>query len=123
MSDLISRTATIEEIRKTIRDAVAHDVITLLMEQPSLEQEPNWIPCSERLPEEDGKYLVTIHKIGSEEELGFELDDVDVRKLYFNTEHGWTIPKNFPSWIDDAITTDVLAWMPLPEPHKGAKMI
>lgn len=56
-----------------------------------------WIPCSERLPEKAGRYLVTCEKWGA-----WEVD--------------WNI------WTDNKIwlwEQGVSAWMPLPEPYKG----
>lgn len=86
-------------------------------ELPSAQPEPRWIPCSERLPEEDGLYLVTSREKATAEEFGFDLDDVEVRKMRFN-EDGWRIPKHIPEWINGVVHTTVLAWMPLPEPYK-----
>lgn len=56
-----------------------------------------WIPCSERLPENDGRYLVTCSKIGA-----WVVD--------------WNIWHNEPkpSWLWEQ---GVTAWMPLPEPY------
>lgn len=59
--------------------------------------EPNWVPCSERLPEEQWLYLVT--------ELEFERIEIDIR--YFNIDGD---NKFWSGWGDDP----VLAWMPLP---------
>ena len=62
-----------------------------------------WIPCSERLPEETGSYLISgVWGSGK-----FAVGDCDfsVNDGYFRT--AW----NF----------DVLAWMPLPEPYKGGE--
>ena len=33
------------------------DILEIIEKQPTIEPEPKWIPCSERLPE-DGRYLV-----------------------------------------------------------------
>ncbi len=57
-----------------------------------------WIPCSERLPEENGNYLVTAIWNGKREV------DMD----YFQFLCQW----------DDYKDT-VIAWMPLPEPYEG----
>lgn len=84
---------------------------------PSAQPEPRWIPCSERLPEEDGLYLVTSREKATAEEFGFDLDDVEVRKMRFN-EDGWRIPKHIPEWINGVVHTTVLAWMPLPKPYR-----
>ena len=59
-----------------------------------------WIPCSKRLPNEDGFYLVTIT----------DGEQVAVCKMPF-VESEWK-----GNWSDD----EVLAWMPLLKPWKGA---
>lgn len=59
---------------------------------------PQWIPCSERLPKEDGDYLVTLDFAwGKELEMG----------EWFCGE--WINPNRHVT----------VAWMPLPEPGKG----
>ena len=72
----------------------------LIMQMPPAE--PRWIPCSERLPKEEGFYLVTLgYKHGAE---------TNIR--YFKIENGkryWSL------WGNENIT----AWMPKPEPYKG----
>ena len=64
-----------------------------------------WIPCSERLPENNGVYLVTII---------FDIDETesgrDVTKAYFCSQS-----KKWKYFSND----DVIAWMPLPEPYKA----
>ena len=61
---------------------------------------PHWIPVTERLPEKEGRYLVTNSKIGAWHV------DVDFYRPYMG---GWM--------YDQGVT----AWMPLPEPepYKG----
>ena len=80
---------------------------------------PRWIPCEEALPKENGHYLVTFHQTATEEDLGFDMDDTDVRKMRYDTKHGWRTPIHIPSWINDAVVSTVLAWMPLPKPFEG----
>lgn len=55
-----------------------------------------WIPCSERVPDEDGYYLVTNSKWGAP----------------------W---REITLWMTDGWSSDnkPIAWMPLPEPWKG----
>ena len=84
-----------------------------------IKSEPHWTPCSEELPKENGHYLVTFHQTATEEDLGFDMDDTDVRKMRYDTKHGWRTPIHIPSWINDAVVSTVLAWMPLPEPYKA----
>ena len=63
------------------------------------EQRPHgeWIPCSERLPEKDGKYLVTMKGWASSKPMV-------TTSIFVNSTKEW-----YPSCI---------AWMPLPEPYK-----
>ena len=67
----------------------------------ALKKEPHWIPVTERLPKEDGNYLVS-GKWGSGKE--------SVGDCEFSVEDGY---------FQTAWNFDVLAWMPLPEPYKG----
>lgn len=70
--------------------------------------EPQWIPCSERLPNSQETVVVSVR-----DETG------DTRYDY--TSCGWvTTDKEY--WIiDDEINNYVIAWMPLPEPWKGGE--
>lgn len=61
-----------------------------------------WIPCSERLPEESGFYMVT-KKIK-------ETGNRFTGKSRFDTQKGWNDPLNF---------VDIVAWQPLPEAYHG----
>ena len=56
---------------------------------------PHWIPCSERLPEEDACYLVTTS--------GTNNDIIDIA---YYTEGIWHKASR------------IKAWMPLPEPYR-----
>jgi hypothetical protein len=120
--DLISRQAAIDAVIEWYgcepRDM--DDFKKILAKQPSAQPEPQWIPCSERLPEEYGLYLVTSREKATAEEFGFDLDDVEVKKMRFN-EDGWRIPRHIPEWINGVVHTTVLAWMPLPEPYKDGR--
>lgn len=63
--------------------------------------EPHWIPCSERLPQKTGEYLVTKISIGWNYE---EYTENDV--AYWDNHKGF------------CKTEKVIAWMPIPEPYK-----
>ena len=70
--------------------------------------EPHWIPVTERLPEEEGFYLVTLeYKYGAETTVRF-----------FRIENG---ERHWSLWGNENITVweNITAWMPLPEPYKG----
>lgn len=81
-------------IAKDYKDAA--DMIEKLAE----EYNQGWIPCSERLPEDDGYYLVT--------RLGGNGIEVDISEY----EHGYMYNNGFHKVFQ------VTAWMPLPEPYK-----
>lgn len=74
-----------------------------LRELQLAQSEQRWIPVSERLPEEDGKYMVTIHGYGWN---GETFTSVSVAEC---------IGKR---WVGN---NGVIAWMPLPEPYKPNK--
>ena len=72
------------------------DTVLILKDLPSAQQ---WIPVTERLPEEDGKYLVCGN------------DKIWIcRFMCLDGVHGWS---------NDAWNPRVEAWMPLPKPWKG----
>lgn len=59
--------------------------------------ETSWIPCSERLPEEDGRYLVTCSAIGA-----WKVD----WNIWYNDSKSWLHKLG------------VTAWMPMPDPYQ-----
>ena len=69
-----------------------HDAFVDVMNAPTIDAEPHWIPCSERFPEKDGYYLTT----------------TCYRQVYCDF------------WNEDHFdrTEAVIAWMPLPEPYE-----
>lgn len=64
-----------------------------------------WIPCSERLPDEKGEYLVTYHPCYWDD----VRTDIRVGIDSFRGKTTWAKHKH----------QRVIAWMPLPEPYKG----
>ena len=108
MSDLISRQAAIDAICKegtrlerngtVAMCEIKQWCIDLLERLPSVQPEQRWIPCSERLPEESGRYLVSV------------LDGVGRRTTvapYQPRYKAWTMTGRMAYW-------KVIAWMPLP---------
>ena len=63
---------------------------------PLDEQEPKWIPVSERLPEKEGLYFVSVKN--------------DHQRRYSKT--CYFSRKN---WF---VRQDIIAWMPLPKPYE-----
>lgn len=88
---------------------------TYVKQLPSAQ--PRWIPVTERLPKENGMYLVTMTEKAKAEELGFDLDEIEVSKMRYNS-NGWQLPRHIPSWINEVVKDEVIAWMPLPEPYR-----
>jgi hypothetical protein len=102
MSDLISRQAVLDGIAEWIVNGYADSeadcshISSLVTHLPSVENKGEWIPVSERLPEEGTHILVSVRG---------EPDFVATDDYY---SYG------FDDWKDD-----VTAWQPLPEPYKG----
>ena len=74
----------------------------------ALSAESEWIPCSERLPSEDGRYLVC---------MSWEYDNMEVLKW----ADGWNCfrcPDGKVSRESEIDGADVIAWMPLPKPYR-----
>lgn len=68
-----------------------------------------WIPCSERLPNKDGHYLVCVD---------WSQDNVDVLRW----ADGWNCFRDFDGNVYRKSELDrdtVIAWMPLPSAYKG----
>ena len=103
MTDLIDR----QEAIRAFDDAgfCSHDyIVGTLKDLPSAQPEPHWIPCSERLPDEDSDILVT----------------------YAEKDEKRIVPVNYGrvTWFDCVFNmalnpVGVLAWMPLPKPYGG----
>lgn len=70
----------------------------MIADAPTIEL-PHWIPCSERLPEEDGEYLCDYNG---------------------HLHIGQVINKHFRHYGEIADHL-IIAWMPLPEPYGGEK--
>ena len=118
MEDLIKRSDAIKNIEMWLdNDGEMFDVglkqaIREIKRLPSADRpQGEWIPCSERLPNENGDYLVT-------------LENGVVKILGYSTTQRTTYPKGFYhikdgfSWRQ--MQNPVVAWMPLPKPWEGA---
>lgn len=72
----------------------------------------NWIPVSERLPEEDGTYLVTFKNGIKVCMVGYGSCERTV--LGYPIGHGWYSLEEAQYYAGDSI----IAWMPLPEHYE-----
>ena len=81
---------------------------------------PQWIPVTERLPEEDGAYLVTTNCFGKHQVIdvhSFAKDGETVNKYDLAGEkYVWYF---YDSEYGDVSTNCVTHWMQLPDPPKG----
>lgn len=75
-------------------------VCAVLDDAPTVEVTPKWIPCSERLPDDDRTKVVTLANGNAE-------------AGYYSNGDWWC--------VGDSISLEnptVIAWMPLPEPYE-----
>ena len=80
---------------------------------------PKWIPVSERLPENDGDYLIRkqLGKYHWYDVLGFAKDGRKVNEYDFESE--WeNVWYSYDSEWGYVTSDNVTHWMPLPEPPK-----
>ena len=96
MSDYINRQDAIDAIEQAM---INHDsAIMRVVDLPSAQQ---WIPCSERLPE------------NGEEVLASTPDFIYITLHEFINNHHW-----WSEVVEYRLIHNVIAWMPLPEPYK-----
>jgi hypothetical protein len=75
-------------------------------------KQPQWIPCSERLPKHDETVLVWYR---GETRIGYL---TDISETDFSENDVWVLHGSFPFKHDEK---KVVAWMPLPEPYEVEK--
>ena len=106
MRDLVSRQAAIDALSHmcsedengiTVSRANVNSMLRVL---PSAQPEQHWIPCSERLPDKEGAYIVT-DDVGGASCIIFD--------AFFYCDEGK------PTWL---LSQNAKAWMKLPEPYK-----
>ena len=94
-------------------------IIDRFMAFASAQPEPQWIPCSERLPEKPIGVCYFNHDgedVPGKEYIVMIEDAIEPTSLYW-TGDVWFSPYG----IDEDTEYDVIAWMPLPEPYKEVK--
>ena len=101
------------------------DCIETLELLPSVQPEPKYIPCSERLPEERDWYLGIFKEpdTGWINPLPFICDYLLGKKTKATTKEGWIL-RGFTDreeYIDYYFDLECVAWMPMPKPYKEAE--
>jgi hypothetical protein len=120
MSDLISRKETIDILynyKRMLFDGVSDPVIygvqgaiEVIKTIPCAVSTAEWIPCSERLPRARESVLLAVnHKYG----------DWVGEGCYWETTDNHTIWKGY-RWNATYWDDEIIAWMQLQEPWKGA---
>ncbi len=91
----------------------------------ALGQEPQtgWIPVSERLPEESGRYLATIQTFGKHTFMRFisfatNLSLIDKYDFKGKKQAGWYDCDPECGYYEE---NNVIAWQPLPEPYEESE--
>ena len=77
------------------------DFLEFIERQPTIEPEPRWIPCRERLPE-DGRVVLWCNEHGS----------VFATAITARRGESWAVGKRHRR-------SKIIAWMPLPEPYRS----
>lgn len=98
------------EVDGYVRESVVKEIISHNMNHNGDDTEMDgWIPCSERLPNQNGVYNVTRL-----------IDDAFISdSAYFDGQDTW----HNDNRVNHARSylTDIVAWQPLPEPYKPKK--
>ena len=93
-------------LRKTIEGYAEANGLLEHMHYATSENEMKWIPCSDRLPDKDGSYLI-------------QNDFGGIRCLYY--ADGWNCSRDYSSGeiYREYELHSVVAWMPLPKAYEG----
>ena len=90
-------------------------VLYIIDQMPAITM-PQWISVEERLPERNGKYIVTACDEGEPYDKKIWNDTVVVCAVYYKGR--WIWEENNTEYSLDGIVTH---WMPLPEPPKEVR--
>ena len=121
--DAVSRADVIRLAKegKLISNDNYYSVVGFINGLPSVQPEPKWVPCSERLPEEDTEVLVSVHFKGLKQTSPNGWND-HIKESYY-VEIASHIGGEWSSTSDEYKIArnrhEVIAWRPLPEPYKG----
>ena len=97
---------------KSVPTYKAKEIVNQLAE----EYNNGWVPCSERLPEENGKYIAYYHKWSDGNYLP-KFDETEIRILRYRN-NDWIFPTYVNTEAEKDSHREVIAWQPLPAPFK-----
>lgn len=101
MDDLIRKKTVLEMIPQYVSDAEEGSILCYDIEH--LPPEQQWIPCSERLPDEGCEVLVSAWT-----------GEVGLGTRHEGENAFWRLDTNITVNM-----ANIIAWMPLPKPYKG----
>lgn len=126
MGDLISRQNAIRWVKTECnpygKPSLDYESgVKVINHLENMRSEQQWIPCSDRLPEEDGDYLVCYEK-GYREDYGFP--KIGIAPYEVDCEGFGIWQEEFDLVSMGSLGTEFVeikvdAWMPLPEPFEG----
>ena len=95
-------------MKETVKSYAESNGLLDHMHYATSENEMKWIPCSDRLPDKDGSYLI-------------QNDFGRIKCLYY--ADGWNCTRDYLSGeiYREYELQSVVAWMPLPKAYEGEK--
>ena len=112
--DAVSRKAAIDAALSAFsRGLLASPDIRKL---PSVQPEPQWIPCSEMEPKKSGRYLCTHSGTGIVSPDYYTTQE-QAEELFADPEDEYLDLEEYIGWT----SKNVIAWMPLPKPYRAER--
>ena len=99
----------------------AYSALGTVEELSALKERTRWIPCSERLPEDVGSYLIYYHEWSNGDFLP-KYDDYRIRVMRFMNNGKWCMPVCTDKRCEADTNREVTHWRKLPQPpQKGRR--
>lgn len=128
--DTISRQAAIDALENidcsdgigisALKCDVVEDALNAIKALPPAQLAQRWIPCSEKLPEEDTEVLISYrYKEGEGDTDHVNIDITSYGTVCFGGREIHTLKEWRQPFDYFHANYEVIAWRPLPEPFKG----